>query len=59
MDRAIFVRDQRELVLTAIRRVQPDFHAVYTPPQLHYSNKLLEEHNSDIQPIEKTALEMV
>lgn len=59
MDRATFVRDQREFVLAAIRRVRPDFHAIYTPPQLHYSNKLVDAHNTNIQPITKTPIEMV
>lgn len=59
MNNATFIRNQRENVLGAIRRVESNFHAVYTPPQLHYSNKLLSAHNIDIQPIEKTPYEMV
>lgn len=59
IDNATFVRDQRENVIAAIRRIQSDFHPVYTPPQLHYSNKLLTAHNTGIQPIGKTPYEMV
>lgn len=52
MDESLFVRDQREVVLNAIRRVDLSFQPVYTPPDLFYSNRLLESLNKNIRPIE-------
>ncbi|KPI99844.1 DNA-directed RNA polymerase, mitochondrial [Papilio xuthus] len=43
LDKTKFVYDQREVVLTAIRRLQPDFEPSYTPPVLDYDCPLLEK----------------
>lgn len=52
MDKSSFIQDQRESTLRAIRKVCNDFVPVYTPPQLGYTNKLLDSLNGDIQGIE-------
>lgn len=59
MDKSIFIRDQREHVLRAIRRVQPSFKPKYTPPDLCYSNKLLDALNENIHDIEMKPEELV
>ncbi|KPJ13503.1 hypothetical protein RR48_07083 [Papilio machaon] len=43
LDKTKFVYDQREVVLNAIRRLQPDFVPSYTPPVLDYDCPLLEK----------------
>lgn len=52
MDKTIFVKDQREMVLHAIRRVNPDFIPEYTKPELLYNNHLVNSLNEHVQPIE-------
>lgn len=52
MDKSKFMRDQREYVLCAIRRVQSSFTPKYTPPDLSYSNKLLETLNESFHSID-------
>lgn len=59
MDKSTFARDQRELVLKALQRIQPDFVPVYTPPIIKYVNPLLEHLNEHVQPIEETFEESV
>lgn len=59
MDKSIFIRDQRQFVLRAIRRVEPSFSPVYTPPQLTYSNKMLESLNENVRSIEEKPYETV
>lgn len=59
MDKSTFIKDQRIFVLGAIRRIQPDFTPVYTPPQLAYSNKLVESLNENIHSIDQTPSEIV
>lgn len=59
MDKSTFIRDQRTFVLKAIRNVQPSFSPVYTPPQLGYTNKLLDSLNEGIHGIEVTPSELV
>lgn len=59
MDKSTFIKDQRETVLSAIQRVHPSFAPVYTPPQLGYSNKLLDFMNENIQSIELKPNELV
>lgn len=58
----MFISDQREIVLNAIRRIEPNFQPKYTPPFLTYTNPLLESLNENIRPIEeklyKTVLRM-
>lgn len=51
IDKSIFVKDQREAVLRAIRMVIPDFEPVYTPPLLTYSNPLVNALNEHIRDI--------
>lgn len=59
MDKSTFIRDQRTFVLQAIHRIQPEFSPVYTPPQLGYTNALLDALNKYVSPIEMTPSEMV
>lgn len=51
MDKSIFLKDQRTVVLHAIHLIVPTFEAVYTPPELGYSNKLLNPLNKNIKEI--------
>ena len=51
MDKSIFLKDQRTVVLHAIHMIVPTFAAVYTPPELGYSNKLLNPLNKNIKEI--------
>ncbi|CAO1371112.1 unnamed protein product [Diamesa hyperborea] len=51
MDKSIFLKDQRTVVLHAIHMIVPTFAAVYTPPELGYSNKLLNPLNQNIKEI--------
>lgn len=59
MDKSTFIQDQRKHVLKAIRQIHSDFKPVYTPPQLAYSNKLLDSLNGDIESIEIKPKELV
>ena len=59
MDKSKFIRDQREHVLRAIRRIQSSFTPEYTPPDLSYSNKLVEKLNENIYGIEVSPEELV
>ncbi|XP_013189813.2 DNA-directed RNA polymerase, mitochondrial isoform X1 [Amyelois transitella] len=43
MDKTKFLNDQRAVVLKAIRRIQPGFEPVYTPPVLDYDCRLLDD----------------
>jgi DNA-directed RNA polymerase len=52
MDKTIFVKDQREMVLHAIRRINPDFIPEYSKPELLYKNHLVNSLNEHVQPIE-------
>ncbi|XP_059618016.1 DNA-directed RNA polymerase, mitochondrial [Phlebotomus argentipes] len=53
MDKSKFVSDQREIVLDTIHRLEPGFTPSYTPPELTYSNNLLNSLNENIQEIER------
>lgn len=59
MDKSKFIRDQREFVLCAIQRIQSSFKPEYTPPDLAYSNNLLESLNENIYNIGVTPEELV
>lgn len=59
MDKSKFIRDQREFVLCAIRRIQSNFIPKYTPPDLSYSNNLLETLNENIFSIDLSPEELV
>lgn len=59
MDKSKFICDQREYVLCAIRRIQASFKPQYTPPDLAYSNKLLETLNANIYGIDVRPEELV
>lgn len=59
MDKSKFIRDQRAIVLRAIRRVSLSFKPEYTPPQLSYSNELLESLNENILSIEVKPQQLV
>lgn len=43
LDKSKFLYDQREVVLDAVRRLDPTFVPEYTPPVLDYDCRLLEE----------------
>ncbi|XP_068617783.1 DNA-directed RNA polymerase, mitochondrial [Battus philenor] len=45
LDKSKFIYDQREMVLKAVRRIQPQFEPCYTPPDLDYNCPLLEKLN--------------
>lgn len=51
MDEAKFVADQREVVLEAIRRIEPTFQPVYTAPEAYYKNRLVADLNENVLPI--------
>ncbi|XP_053957497.1 DNA-directed RNA polymerase, mitochondrial isoform X1 [Anastrepha ludens] len=55
MDRSVFTADQRDIALDAIRRIEPDFSPIYTPPVLSYNNKLLDNLNEHILPVGNSA----
>ncbi|XP_036223864.2 DNA-directed RNA polymerase, mitochondrial isoform X5 [Bactrocera oleae] len=55
MDRSVFIADQRDIALDAIRRIRPDFTPIYTPPVLCYNNELLNNLNQSIVPLDKTS----
>lgn len=46
-DKTICVRDQKELILQIIHRIDKNFQPLYTLPNLNYTNKLLLTLNSD------------
>ncbi|XP_011205921.2 DNA-directed RNA polymerase, mitochondrial [Bactrocera dorsalis] len=50
MDRSVFIADQRDIALDAIRRIRPDFTPIYTPPVLSYNNELLNNLNQSVVP---------
>lgn len=47
MDKTVFDRDQREIVLAVIRRIKKDFDPVYGMPELDYANHLLKNLNNN------------
>lgn len=57
VDKSIFVSDQREAVLKAIRMVFQDFDPVYTPPDIKYNNPLVDMLNENVQDIGINPLE--
>lgn len=59
MDKSTFVADQRAVVLKAIRKVDGSFNPVYTPPQLGYTNNLLDSLNEEVHGIEVTPNQLV
>lgn len=59
MDKSTFIRDQRQYVLRAILRIQSSFEPEYTPPDLSYSNKLLNSLNENIYSIDVRPEEFV
>lgn len=52
MDKTKFVSDKREIVLSAIQTVFPEFHPKYTPPHFYYNNPLVDRLNEDVMPVE-------
>lgn len=59
MDKSTFIRDQRAMVMRAIRRVSLSFKPKYAPPQLAYSNQLLESLNDGIVNIDVKPKQLV
>ncbi|KAG4072661.1 hypothetical protein HA402_004750 [Bradysia odoriphaga] len=52
MNLSKFTDDKREIVVEVIKRLDPSFRPIYTPPDIMYNNGLLDAMNKDIQPIE-------
>lgn len=48
IDKSIFLSDQRDVVLHAIRLIEPTFEPIYTPPNITYNNKLLNQLNKNV-----------
>ena len=48
VDNSVFLKDQRDVVLHAIRILEPTFEPIYTPPNINYSNKLLDKLNENV-----------
>lgn len=51
IDKSVFLKDQREIVLRAIRMVEPEFKCTYTPPELLYNNEILNALNENVNDI--------
>lgn len=59
MDKSKFIRDQRATVLRAIQTVDASFKPQYTPPQLTYSNNLVDTLNENVHSIEVEPQQLV
>lgn len=53
MNDSTFTGDKREIVVNAIRRIDPEFRPKYTPPDITYKNCLLDALNNNIQSLER------
>lgn len=51
VDKSVFVSDQRDIVVKAIRFLEPRFVVEYTPSELNYSNILVNALNKNVIPI--------
>lgn len=51
IDNSVFLKNQREVVIHAIRLAIPDFKPIYTPPELTYDNKILNPLNENVKDI--------
>lgn len=49
MNETLFIRDQREIVLKALRRVDENYEPNYVEPDLLYNNKIVEHLNENIR----------
>ncbi len=58
LDKSVFVRDQREVVLRAIRIVEPNFEPCYSPVDIRYSNKLLNNLNRNVEDVDFNVLNL-
>lgn len=52
VDQSVFLKDQRESVIEAIRLAFPTFKPVYTPPNILYDNEILNALNENIKPLD-------
>lgn len=52
MDKSIFTNDKREIVLSSIKRFDPNFQPIYTPPFLTYDNELVNSLNDNVTQID-------
>lgn len=57
MDKSIFIRDQRDIVLYAIEMIDNRFNVQYSSPKLDYDNKLLNALNKNVRNIDFNMLE--
>ncbi|KAJ6633382.1 DNA-directed RNA polymerase, mitochondrial [Pseudolycoriella hygida] len=54
VDLSKFTGDKREIVIETIRKIEPEFEPIYTPPELKYNNCLVDALNEHVQPIDAT-----
>lgn len=54
--KTIFVKDQRDMVLHAIRMIDSDFMPSHSAPDILYANHLVKDLNVNVQPIEYDAM---
>lgn len=59
IDDSIFLNDQREVVLNAIRLAVPDFKPTYTPPSLLYDNAIMNPLNKHVKEISYNQIEHI
>ncbi|CRL00537.1 CLUMA_CG013798, isoform A [Clunio marinus] len=51
IDKSFFLQNHREFVISAIQLVIKDFQPLYTPPDLLYHNKMLDNLNQNVQDV--------
>lgn len=49
VDQSVFLKDQRECVIEAIKLALPTFSPVYTPPDIIYQNEILNSLNENVK----------
>lgn len=59
IDKSVFLKNQREVVIHAIRLAVPDFQPVYAPPEFTYDNKILNSLNENVNDITFDPLENI
>lgn len=52
MDKTRFINDKREIVLSTIQIIFPEFQPSYTPPHFYYKNPLVDRLNEHVVPID-------
>lgn len=59
IDKSIFLKNSRDVVLHAIRLSISNFQPVYTPPELLFNNKILNRLNENVKKITFNSLEHI